>query len=784
MFDAEQYLKDYQQLEHGAPRIRALKKAIQAADEAKNDEWSFRFRERCMHDSIFDSDIVDAMVIFPEMMALYDRSEELQADDEYRDKLMWAFKWILGNAADFTHISLEQLEHFLEEFRQRLEKYGYSLRPYYYLREKISEETCRPLPESEYRAYRREPEDTLKDCKACEASHDVMMQLMLGNRQEAEKLSEPLFSGELHCAEIPQNTYANWIDYDVKTGDFGHARKLARRLYPMIKYDTSMLREVAALLHIYAHVDRQIGTTVFRQKLPLYLSCRNHWQRYCFAMNAYRLFRHMQMESFSLYLPEDFPLFKPDHRYKSAELRDYFYREAKALAEQFDVRNGNTGYTDLLNAEEPEFDEKAVDLIHGDAEQTPSIIGAVCTVLPDELTVQSVANSLEQDDWCKVVMSHADEQGFLAFQIAVSGGEDIYQVMLMCQPVPPVEDFRPASPVSDDVPEAVRNAEGVVMCFVPFEEKQPDLALHFQLRVMQRLCPGAVAFLDYSRRKLLPAGWVTLAAKSDVPPLVDYLYNLQLHGTPDSDYIWITTQGLRCCGLRELEILDATKENYRRYCDLLCFAAERTLLRGELTDARAPFTVLRKSDNSAVICTWVPASEAEADYPADNAGGMAVRSELLDENGKKEFAENAVLYLYDGESESGEPLRKRLNAVTPEDFEQFCYGTFISTARKTAALAKERYSILRKLFADMPDTTYVCVSYETEDDEDDVWIKVTEAGEDSIKGTLAGNCLAGSAGTPFETTPEQLTDFSVGINEQLTIHPNTAYIAFDLDAEA
>ena len=38
MFDAEQYIAEYQALGHGAPRMRAIKKAIQAADEAKSDE--------------------------------------------------------------------------------------------------------------------------------------------------------------------------------------------------------------------------------------------------------------------------------------------------------------------------------------------------------------------------------------------------------------------------------------------------------------------------------------------------------------------------------------------------------------------------------------------------------------------------------------------------------------------------------------------------------------------------------------------------------------------------
>ena len=782
MFDAEQYLKEYRQLEHGAPRLRALKKAIQAADEAGNAEWGFRFRDRCMHDSIFDSDIVDAMVTFPEMIRLYDSSEELQADDEYRDKLMWGFKWIIGNASDFTHITLEQINGFMEEFKSRLERYGYSMRPYYYLREKLSAETKRMLPEPEYQAYRKEPEDTLKDCKACEASHDVNIQLLFDHRAEAEKLSEPLFSGELHCAEIPQNTYANWIDFDIRTGDYGHARKLAKRLYPMVRYETAMLREIGSLMHLYAHLDRQIGTTVFRQNLSKYMDSRNHYQRFRFAAGAYRLFKEIRQEHFNLILPQEFPLYNDEHRYESAVLRDYFYEEAKTLAEKFDARNGNSGFMDFLNAEDPAYDEQAVDLIHGDAEQTPSVIGAACTVLPDELTKESVIRSIEQDARYKVVMSHADEQGVLAFQITEVGSGDIYQMMVACQPVPEVEGFRPATPISDDVPDAVKNCEGVVLFVMPFEEKQPDLALHFQLRMIHLICPAAVAYLDYSRRKLLPAGWVALAAESDVPPLVDYLYNLQLHGSADSEYLWIRTQGLNCCGIRDLEILDATKENYPRYCDMLCFTVERILLRGEMTDARAPFRVMNRSDNTAVVCTWVPVSEAAADYPESDAAGMKLRMQLLEGDSAADYESDAILYLYDGETPEGEPKRKRLSTITEQEFEQFRYGTFIVTARKTAALAKERYGILRQMFEHMPDTTYVCVSYESGEDEDDVWIKVESAGEQLIKGTLADDCLAGAAGTPFETAPDRLTDFSVRVNDQLMIHPNTAYIALDLDA--
>ena len=645
MFDAEKYIADYQALEHGAPRLRAIKKAVQAADEAHNDEWSFRFRARCLNESTFESDDVDAMILFPEMVAIYDRNEELQADDEYFYELMWSYKLVIENAQNFYHVPLTQIEAFLEDFRQRLEKAGRSLRTYYYMRENVSEQTGNLLPAEEYGKYRDYPADDLKDCTACETSHDVRIALLLNQPERAREIGKPIFSGEQHCGEVPETTYAAWIEYDIRKGDFGDARKLGKRLYPMVRNRMDMLREIGTLLHLYSLIDFQTGTTVFRHELRNFLNCRNHWMRLHFAIGAHRLFAHMRMESVGLVLPQEFPLWNAEHHYETKQLRDYFYEEAKTLAEKLDARNGNTVLTDFLHGEEPAYDKAVPDYVYGAAEQVPSVIGAVCTALPDELTIDSVTKAIDNDGRFAVVMSRTEpEQGLLMFQIAENGTDEIYQLMLVCQPVPPVQEYRPASPVPDDLAETVTNAEGVVLCIMPFEEKQPDLALHFQLKLLNLLCPGAAAFLDYSRRKLLPAGWVVLAAHSEVPPLVDYLYNLQLHGGPDSDYLWIRTEGLRCCGIREIEILDATKQNFARYCDMLCFAVERILLRGELTEAKEPFSVVQKNDGSSVVCTWVPAAEAKEDYPADNGGGMAVRMQMLGDEAA-DLDDNAEAYL-------------------------------------------------------------------------------------------------------------------------------------------
>ena len=781
MFDAEKYIEEYQSAQ-GAARVKALKNAIHAADEAKDDEWSFRFRHRCIQASTFGGDEVDSMILFPEMMALYDRSEDLQADEDNLHTLLWDFKWIINDAVDFTHIPLDQIESLNAEFKKRLEANGKSLRPYYYLRENTLLQTGRVPDPSESGYYRTLPEDDLKDCKACEASHDVNVALLQEKREMAEAKSRPIFSGELRCAEIPHRTYAHWIDYDLRHGDFAHGKRLAKRLYPMVRGDMKHLFRIGTLLCFYSKADRAIGVNIFRHELPNFMECRNHAMRFAFANGAYHLFRNMQAPDVSMILPREFPLWKGDHHYSSAEMRDYFYEEASKLAAAFDKRNGNSSFTDRLNEEYPDYPEDgAEDLSIGETEQVPSMLAAVCSTLPDELTLASVTESVEKDGRYKVIATKVlEEQGILAFQIAENGGsEEIYSVMVACQPVPDVNEFRPASPISDTTKEACENAEGAVFVVMPFEDKQPDLALHFQLRIVNLICPDAVAVLDLSRAKLLPAGWVTLAANSDVPPLVDYLYNLQLCGDADHEHIWIRTIGLRCCGLRDLEILDATKENYTRFCDMLCFAAERILLRGEMENARMPFNVVEKDDGSQVVCTWVDAVTADADYPAEDAAGMAVRRLELGED-QGDYAKNAVLYLYDGEAADGSPKRKRLGALTEAEFQRFRYGQFYVTGRKIAALAEERYGLFRAMQEKAPENAYVCVEYEAEDDTGEIWVQVTETAEKQFTGKLTDDCIAGKAGDPFTGDPADLTDFSVRIGD-LVIHPNTAYIALDIE---
>ena len=789
MFNAEEYIAKYQEIAPGPARLKAIREAIQAADEAKNAEWSFRFRDRAMRESTFEADDVDSMVIFPEMMALYDNHEELRLDDDYQHMLMWDFKWMLINSVDFPQIPLEKIREFYGEFKKRLTQYGKSLRPYYYLLEDLSDSTGTPLPEGvKFGRYRMEPEDDLNDCHACEASHDVRIDLLTGHRDAALKHSERIFSGELSCAEVPQTTYGTWINYDIDAGEYDHAKQMAKRLFPLLRsnMDMSLLQEIGALLRLYSITDRHLGTELFRRSLRIFMASRNPWQRMQYAIGAFRLFDRMQSDEVNLILPRDFALWNDTYTYKSAELAEYFFNEAKSLAERFDKRNGNTKNMDKLCREDPEYDAEAIDLIHGDAaEQEPSVIGALYGKLPEGVvTVDGLRERIDASPLFKLAQAAADEEhGVIMMQIITTdGSEDVYRVAVTVQPVPDIEDFRPASMVSSEETEATKDAEGVILFIMPFEDKQPDIALHQQIRIMHLICPDAVTYLDFTRMKLLPAGWVKLEAESDVPPLVDYLYNLRLAGDQRTNAVWISTRGLAACGMRDMEILDATTENYARYCDLMAFAVEGRLLRGEMPDADTPFTVLRKNDNTQVRLVWLPASRAGAEYDNAHSAGVKLRSERLGD-GAEAFEQNGIFFLYDGENADGTVRRKLLSEITAAEFDKFCYGAYVNTSKKIAALAKERYGLFCRALPEATGKAYVCITVKGEQGEDEIWSEVTSADENGITCIFTADCAAGREGDTWHAELDSLTDFSVTLGE-IRITPNTAYAIPELLGEA
>lgn len=768
MFDAEKYIRDFESVDSGNIKIQHLKKAIEAAREAKEPEWQFIFMYECIKESVFRSDAVDAMIIFPQMAEVFDNNPMIQ--DEHQHDLMWAYKYILENFSDFYSVSFEQIENLFNDFDRRCKTYGYSPRALKYLREKMSVNTGNFLSEDKYGLFLDEVLDDLKDCKACECSFNVSSSLAKGNLEKAKQICKPITDGTLHCQEVPHLTYNAFIEYYLMHGIYDEAITYARKLYSMVKGNVDMLNIIGTLLCLYSQTNLYNAVRIFRRELPSFIQCKNHIGRFMFANGAYRIFNKYveipdeQYKKISIRLPADFELYNKDNIYSVFELKDYFYNIASDIAKKFDKRNHNTFISDKLKARYPDYSsEKCDNPVHCFTEYTPSVIASVCKTPDDVISFDKIKEIISEKFTIDDV---SDEENSDSLQLKISDNDEQYNVVLTYQPLVDPSELRPVHFVN---PAVFEKSENMLLSLVLFNEK-PDISLQFQLKLLNILNPTPAAYLDLSRQTVLSSEWVNIQCKSTAAPLVSYLYNLNLTSTPETDRVWISTNGLNCCGIKEIAVLDATKENYKSYCDLVCFIAEGAILRGNINDSREICSTLRTSDNTAVSITWLPFPSAKEYYIEENilsSIGMSVDS----------TSESMVLFEHNGEDESGESILSTLGEMSDDKLSKICYGVYIDSENKDKVYSKERYDVFLKMMEKYPDEGYACMFFRDNSGESSVWIKADKCDEKKIKGIITSDCSLGKSGDSIELPVSDIISFHFNLGKT-SVDPDSAYLAY------
>ena len=62
-----------------------------------------------------------------------------------------------------------------------------------------------------YKHFLKREHSTLSDCPACEKDRQIQYLLVSGKMSEAEEAAHDLFSGKLHCREVPDITYGGFL---------------------------------------------------------------------------------------------------------------------------------------------------------------------------------------------------------------------------------------------------------------------------------------------------------------------------------------------------------------------------------------------------------------------------------------------------------------------------------------------------------------------------------------------------------------------------------------------
>ncbi len=341
MIDGYKIKNEYDKLPHGKAKESAIKKAITIADDADDYVFSFIFREDLMKEDEFHGDSLQSLLIFPEMLKIFDEHESEMAEKQW--ELIWHFKWILNDASDFYQVSKEKAYELFDEFRRRCERYGYSLRPYYQHLYQFENDIDKKSAKRAYQQFVISTRDSMSDCYACEMDTRVGYELENASLSRALETAYPILSGQAKCGEIPHITYKKIMNYFYEHDDLENAEVYRKKCYRLISKESSFLHVIGDMLKLYTLTDTSKGIKLFEKHLDWELKSKNMSMNMDFDIGAAALFDRIKAKkkTVTLHLPNDFELYREDNTYDTEVLADYYYKKAFDLCNKFDKRNGN-----------------------------------------------------------------------------------------------------------------------------------------------------------------------------------------------------------------------------------------------------------------------------------------------------------------------------------------------------------------------------------------------------------------------------------------------------------
>ncbi len=610
MFQAESLIEQIREAEHGTARMQLMADAIAQADDAAAHYWRIYFRFEYIQESVFYDDNFKAIIMFPTLLQVFDEHPELE-DDTY-DDVMQAYKWILENMACYYQISREEIERYYEDYKQRCEKYGFSLRVYYMKKSKfylpIDVEKAKEL----YHAFRETKHDVNSDCEACEIHHAVTMALEFGEEEEAMRIAEPLLNGTKRCAEVPHITYGILTKHHLYAGNLTEAAYYGRLCERYTQSGPEFLEETGYLLEMYSAIAPAEGWKLFKRNIENFVSCKNPRMRMSFARGAYRLLQSASKEieyTNSRFL-NVLPLTKSEDGYRMEDVAAYFYQIAKEQSQLIDKRNGTDYYQKILEIKLPEasenfFDEEAVKSEHGIVSGMHSGTMTAISASADALTVEEMKERLSAlSEQLEVIAAESEETSegeglYLAFRFEGK----IYEAHLIWFDITQELIGKRCYALDDETFEAMHNAKKQLLMAINYSD-DGMLSLHLAMHILYTILPDMLGVIDLMTQKMYPANWVAFAGAFRNAVTPSDLFDLYITGTEESDEIWMTTHGLCTLGLRELEMVGANRENFGYFANLLYFAACNAAESSMLPDAGEPFASLQLDGGIDVSVAW------------------------------------------------------------------------------------------------------------------------------------------------------------------------------------
>ncbi|MDO0924203.1 hypothetical protein QQY24_01775 [Streptomyces sp. TG1A-8] len=277
-------------------------------------------------------------VVFARLLTLF--------DERLRHMLFWRFKWVAGALRALPEIPLVSLRQWLTEMRDRYERAGLGLQPYYgqayQLTAHVGEDTALA-----YELWAGRARTRLSDREACGICEHALHHLAAGDDERALRAWEPVLAGKESCQEEPVRSVSYALLPLLRTGRADRARELHLAGYRGCRRSPSMSGEVGRHLEFCALTGNEA------RGLELLAENRNLFDEVDSPLDLLDFLTGVEvlLQRVGLLGHGELPAAGYAGRtWTVAALRAEVRGRADGLAARFDARNGTTAHTDRRRA--------------------------------------------------------------------------------------------------------------------------------------------------------------------------------------------------------------------------------------------------------------------------------------------------------------------------------------------------------------------------------------------------------------------------------------------------
>ncbi|TKS98743.1 hypothetical protein [Streptomyces lasalocidi] len=330
---------------YGRTRTVAAEELADAAEQFADPVALVRALLELQEAYTYGSEPRKSPVVFARLLTLFDEQPEV-FDERLRHLLFWRFKWVAHALRQLPEVPLASLRQWSAEMRDRYEKAGLALQPYYgqayQLAAHVGEDTALA-----YELWAGRARTRLSDCEACEICERARYHLAAGDDARALRVWEPVLAGKESCQEEPARSVSYALLPLLRTDDPERARELHLAGYRACRRNPAMAGEVGRHLEFCALTGNEArGLELLAENRTLFDEVDSPLDQFDFLTGVQVLLQRVEQLGHG-----ELPAAGWAGRtWTVAGLRAEAGRRADDLAARFDARNGTTAHAERRRA--------------------------------------------------------------------------------------------------------------------------------------------------------------------------------------------------------------------------------------------------------------------------------------------------------------------------------------------------------------------------------------------------------------------------------------------------